>query len=257
MTAERANISSFDRYARPPTWPLGKSSLLVAMILLAFASLACVIQVPSPNREATPSAPSSGDILTFQIPVSVLTLEPGESIPHTQLSYQGRDGSLYRVLIDNQTADKRVGDSVRWQGIIAPGVSALYNLRIVPSLAQENLLAGGSVEIGVFNPLPTEIEGDISGREDGIHFGNVFVDYKIPAGENIPGTTIVFQGISGVEAELSGVAGYPYRAAGDSIAWRGQIRENVSVSYSLRIVSVNEDELRMMGTAELWIDPIL
>ena len=257
MTAERANISSFDRHARPPAWPLGKSSLLIAMILLALASLACAIQVPSLNREATPSAPSSEDILTFQIPVSVLTLEPGESIPHTQLSYQGRDVSLYRVLIDNQSADKRVGDSVRWQGIIAPGVSALYNLRIAPSFPQENLLAGGSVEIGVFNPVPTEIEGDISSGEENIHFGNVFVDYRVPAGENIPGTTIVFEGKRDEEAELSGVVGYPYRAVGDSIAWRGRIRDNVSVSYSLRIVSINEDELRMMGTAELWIDPIL
>jgi hypothetical protein len=236
---------------------LGKSSLLITLLFLALASLACAIQAPSLNREATPSPPSSGDILTFQVPVSVLTLAPGESIPYTQLSYQGREGNLYQVLIDNQAADKRVGDSIRWQGIIAPGVSAFYNLRIAPSFPQENLLAGGSVEIGVFNPVPAEIEGDISVGEDNIHFGNVFVDFRVPTGENIPGTTIVFEGKRDEEAELSGVVGYPYRAVGDSISWRGQVRENVSVSYSLRIVSINEDEMRMMGSAELWIDPIL
>jgi len=252
VTAKRANSSSSESCTRYPTRLLRKSSLLIALLLLALASLACAIQVPRLNSETVPPATSSGDILTFNIPVSLLILEPGESIPYTQLSYQGREGNLYLVRIDNQMAEKRVGDSVRWQGVIAPGVSALYNLRVAPSLQQDNLLAGGSVEIGVFNPLPSENESDLSGREDYIHFGNVFVDYK-----NIPGTTIVFEAKREEEAEFSGVSGYPYRAVGDSLAWRGQIRENISVNYSLRIVSINDNELRVIGSAELWIDPIL
>jgi len=257
VTAKRANSSSSESCTRYLTRLLRKSSLLIALLLLALASLACAIQVPRLNSETVPPATSSGDILTFNIPVSLLILEPGESIPYTQLSYQGREGNLYLVRIDNQMAEKRVGDSIRWQGVIAPGVSALYNLRVAPSLQQDNLLAGGSVEIGVFNPLPSENESDLSGREDYIHFGNVFVDYRIPTGENIPGTTIIFEGKREEEAEFSGVSGYPYRAVGDSITWRGQIRENISVNYSLRIVSINDNELRVIGSAELWIDPIL
>jgi hypothetical protein len=229
--------------------------VFIAFFSLLLASLSCAFLPTGPDTEATVSPISTGDILTFQLPISVLSMKPGESIPYTQLTYEGHEGSIYRVSIDNKPADKRVGDSFRWRGVIAPGVTAHYNLRIAPTFSPDNMLVGGSVEFGIFNPIPIEIDGDLPVGEDPLHFSNVFVDYTVPIGEEIPGTTIRFEGQEEEDAELAGIAGYPLRAVGDSVIWPGRLRSNTTVRYSLRVVSVKEDSLRLMGTAELWISP--
>jgi len=237
--------------------PSRRSQTAALLLVLALFTLACRIEVPKFKPDEPEPPATSDELLSFQVPVSVLTLGPGESIPNTQLVYQGHEDNVYSLLIDNQLAEKRIGDSVRWQGSIAPGVNVNYNLRVAPSILQEDLLLGGSVEVEVFSPVPVETESGLIGAERNVHFGNIFIDYRVPFYEYIPGTTIFFEGVDGDEAMLSGTSGYPYRAVGDSITWRGQIRDNVAVEYSLRVVSANEDELRVLGTASLWIDPYL
>lgn len=229
-------------------------SILVVPILI---SLACAFLSSGPDPDATSTSLALSDILTFQVPISVLTLDPGETIPYTQLTYESHEGNVYRVLIDHQPAEKRVGDSFRWRGVIAPGISASYDLRIAPTFSRDNMLAGGSVEIGVFDPVPTELDRNEPDGEDVIHFGGIFVDLTVPLGEKIPGTTLGYEEQHEQGAGLSGVDGYPYRAVGDSVIWSGRLRENVDVRYSLRIITIKEDSLRLLGTAELWISPSL
>ncbi|MGB3717349.1 MAG: hypothetical protein WA996_23240 [Candidatus Promineifilaceae bacterium] len=255
VPAEREKFGNNQRSARPTAKLEGRIKIFIASFSLLLASLACAFLPSGPDSEATTSPLSSGDILTFQLPISVLTMEPGETIPYTQLTYEGHEGNIYRVSIDNKPADKRVGDSFRWRGVIAPGVTAHYNLRIAPTFSRDNMLVGGSVEFGIFNPIPIEMDGDPSLGNGLLHFSNIFVDYTVPIGEQIPGTTITFDGQEEEDAELSGVAGYPYRAVGDSVIWPGRLRGNTTVRYSLRVVSVREDSLRLIGSAELWISP--
>ena len=244
-------MSSNHSVAPPP-----RESLTALLILiLTFASLACSVQIPRFISDEQDPPAAQEHLLSYQVPVSVISLQPGETVPHTQVSFQQQDGGIYYVLIDNQLAEKRVGDSLKWQGAIAPGIEVNYNLRIAPTLLQEDLLLGGSVEVGVHNPSPVEMVSDIPGGDGNLHFGNIFIDFRVPLGYSIPGTTIGFVGTADEEAELSGISGYPYRAAGDSISWQGEVKENASVKYSLRVVSVQEDELRVMGTADLWINP--
>ncbi len=241
--------------ARSSAKLVGRIRIFITSLSLLFATLACAFLPSGTDPEATTPPLSSGDILTFQLPISVLTMEPGETIPYTQLTYVGHEGNVYRVSIDNKPADKRAGDSFRWRGVIAPGVTAHYNLRIAPTFSRDNMLVGGSVVFGIFNPIPIELDGDPSLGDGSLHFGNIFVDYTVPIGEKIPGTTITFTGKEEEDAELAGVAGYPYRAVGDSVIWPGRLRGNTTVRYSLRVVSIREDSLRLMGSAELWISP--
>lgn len=233
------------------------SNLNIILIIVAFliSSLSCAFLSSGPDSEATEEAKSLDDLLTYKVPISVLTLEPGETIPYTQLGYQEHVGSIYRVLIDNQVAEKRVGDSFRWRGVIAPGVSASYDLRIAPTFSQDNMLLGGSVELAVFSPVPVEIEGEPANVEGRLHFSGIFTDYEVQTGQFVPGTTLTYLGQSEQGAELSGVDGYPFRSVGDSVIWSGRLRENVNVRYSLRVISIKDESLRLIGTAELWMTP--
>ena len=255
VPSQFAEMSKQKGSAQPGVNPMGFGILFLAAAILFMTSVACAVLPAVVETEETAVAVSSGEILTFKLPISVMTLAPGETIPYTQLTYEGHVGNLYRVLIDNQAAEKRAGDSFRWRGVIAPGITAHYNLRIAPTFSPDNMLVGGSVEFGVFNPVPVEMEGDPVLAEELLHFSNMFVDYTVPIGEIIPGTTISYLGQNEEDAELSGVAGYPYRAVGDSVTWQGRLRDNTSVRYSMRIVYIKEDSLRLIGTAEMWINP--
>lgn len=229
--------------------------------LLALAALACTIPGTSPS--APPNTPTPmGDTLSFSMPAYTYNMEPGSTIPGTQLEYVGPTQDGYEVRIDGQSAIKRIGDSFLWSGVIAPSVYGNYNLRLTTEIFG-SLPVAGNVEIVVFNPEPTELTatGEILAQQ---YYNNIVINYVIPAGREIPGTPMTYVGITTqgtgdqatTLAQLSGTTGYPYLAVGDSLVWQGQLRDNVIIRYDLRAASIDEtDGLRLLGTAELWVLP--
>ena len=200
-----------------------------------------------------------GDTLAFLVPAYAINLDPGETVPGTRLTYVGRSGSDYEVLIDGQTAFKRTGDSFFWSGVVAPGVFGNYNLRLTASLFG-GLPVAGPVEVILFNPEPLELPGDTE-PEARLHFGNLVIDYRVPAGVSVPGTTLVFAGVetqgigeqSKQLARFTGLQGYPNLAVGDSLVWMGRLRDNAIVRYNLRLLSFDENSIHLVGTGDLWI----
>lgn len=238
----------------------GNWSLVGFIGLLALVTLACAVpgfDADKPN--ATPTA--VGDTMYFNIPAYTYQLSPGEAIPGTGLRYKDRQGDAYEVSIDGQTTLKRSGDSFYWSGVLAPGVFANYNLRLTTSVFGSMPVAG-PVEIIVLNPVPVEVTS-VPVTENTMAFSNIVADYIVPVGYTIPGTSLVYEGIEergqGGQltdfARLSGTSGYPYLALGDSLVWTGKLHENIYVRYNLRVTSVKEDNLRLSGTAELWVLP--
>ena len=229
------------------------------LLILTLTVLACTIPGRDPSGPA-PTPTPLGDTLTFKIPVYTYNLEPGSIVPGTQLEYVGRDEGIFNVKIDGLPASKRTGDSFIWNGIMAPGVHGSYNLRITTAILG-GLPVGGPVDITIFNPDPIERPNTPLNEEIFLNFNNLFVDYQVPAGRQIPGSTLIFEGLvtqgEGEQAtqlaQLSGLTGYPYLALGDSLVWMGNLRENVVIRYNLRALAVNENGLRLDGTAELWI----
>ncbi len=228
-------------------------------LLLALVSLAC--SVPGCGESEPPPTPTPmGDTLSFLIPAYTMKMEPGDTIPGTGLHYSGRENGAYKVTIDGREATKRIGDSFIWSGVMAPGVYANYNLRLTTAVFGV-LPVAGPVEIIVFNPEPIEmpLTADVTAVTP--HFDNIVVNYQIPAGRQIPGTTLIYEGVftqgqgqqASQLAQLSGLSGYPYLALGDSLVWTGQLRDNVAVRYSLRTTAISEESLSLAGTAELWI----
>jgi hypothetical protein len=238
----------------------GNWSLVWFIVLLAVATLACAVPGFDPDKSnATPTA--VGDTMYFNIPAYTYQLTPGEAIPGTGLQFKDRQGDAYEVSIDGQTTLKRSGDSFYWSGVLAPGVFANYNLRLTTSVFGSMPVAG-PVEIIVLNPVPVEVTS-VPINENTMAFSNIVADYTVPVGYTVPGTTLVYEGIEergqGGQltdfARLSGTAGYPYLAFGDSLVWTGKLHDNIYIRYNLRVTSIKEDNLRLSGTAELWVLP--
>jgi hypothetical protein len=227
---------------------------LLIIVILALTSLACSINLNGVTPTPGPVTPVSDDIVTLFVPLYRATLEPGNRVPMTQMVYVNRDGQNYNVTIDGLAATKRAGDSFSWRGVIAPGVVARYNLRLSPTLSGDNILVVGPVDVAILNPVPVELANLPPATQGSIHFTAIDIDTKIAKGDNIPGTTLVFEGEREEGALLSGTAGYPYRAMGDSLIWSGRLRGNVMVRYSLRVAGLSDEQLSLVGTAEIWID---
>lgn len=241
---------------RKGTW-----SLAAFVFLLSLVTLACA--VPGfEQASADPTPTAVGDTMYFNIPVYTDQLDPGETVPGTGLRYNSRQGDAYEVVIDGQTTLKRAGDSFYWNGILAPGVFANFNLRLTTSFAG-GMPVAGPVEIIVLNPVPVE-QTTVPEGENVLHFSNMIADYKVPVGYTIPGTSMTYEGVEARGqgggqltdfARLSGTAGYPYLAFGDSLVWTGTLLDNVTVRYNLRVTSLKEEALRLTGTAEMWVVP--
>jgi hypothetical protein len=197
--------------------------------------------------------PVSDDYLTYLVPVYSITLKPGENIPGTQLYFVAQDGSRYNVTIDGLAAVKQAGDSFNWIGVTAPGVIGRFNLRLSPTLRGGDLLAAGPVELSVLNPIAVELDGVTAPNNIRYTFDNIAVQYLVPIGDRIPGTTLVYEGRTDQGAELSGTNRYPFLSRGDSLLWTGRLRGNVVVRYNLRVATLGDDSIRLLGTADLWI----
>lgn len=229
--------------------------LLTFILLIVLASLACTI---SPGGEPSPTAiatVSPDQLVTYRLPIFAATISPGETIRGTKITYIGREGEFYNVSIAGLPAAKRIDDSLTWKGVMAPGVVGNFNLRISPTLLSNDLLAAGSAELIVLNPIPVELGNDFTVLDPLLNYSNLAVDYTVPSGGQVPGTTLVYEGLVDQGVRLGGTSGFPIRAVGDSLIWTGRLRGNVVVRHSLRVATADEDNLRLVGTGELWITP--
>jgi len=236
---------------------------LPLILLLLLSTLACSVPGLPPGILVSPEPPALptplGDSISYLVPAYAANLQPGETIPGTQLSYIDRSNEAFEVEIGGQRAIKRIGDSLYWSGVIAPSVFGNYRLRLTTSLFG-SLPVAGPVELVVFYPQAVQAPAPVDVQER-LKFNNIVLDYRVPLYGTVPGTTLVYegldqQGVGGQStrlARIGGLGGYPNVAVGDSLVWNGRLRENVHVRYNLRVLSLDENSLRLVGTGELWI----
>lgn len=221
----------------------------VVSFLLSLLLSSCALR--GLTATPVPSPTPVGDTLTYVVPLYNVTLNPGEYVPGTQLRYLQRNGDAYDVTIDGLGATKRTADSFNWHGVVAPGVVARYNLRLTPAFG-ERLTAAGPVNISVLNPVPVSLQGATPVTAT-LHYGGIIDRFVVPVGTIIPGTTIIYEGQAQEGVQLGGTGGYPYFSQGDSVIWTGRLRDNVTIRYDLRVEGFDENNLRLIGTAELWV----
>ena len=227
------------------------------LLVFCFTALACTIPGTgsSDNGNAEATAVFTDDSSTFVISAYTFDLEPGSTVPGSQLTFVGKSGDLYEVTINGELAQKRDGDSFIWDGIVAPGVHANYNLRLLEVFG--TLRAGGRVDVTVLNPVSTALN-DMPDWPNAIRYNNILLTHSVPVGEIIPGTTLAYDGVttqgSVSSARLTGLTRHPLFATGDSITWVGSLRENVAIRYTFRVVTFSESSLQLAATAELLVN---
>lgn len=227
------------------------SLLLFSLAVMSFIAACSNLLAPRRTQTPVPSLPAD-QALSFRVPIYTTSMNPGEVIPGTQLQYFGRENEIFEVSIDAVRIEKRAGDSFSWKGIIAPGVIVDFKLRISPTLLGDSMRVAGPAEIWILNPIPVETDvGPLAGNAQ-FHFTNIAVDLTVAIGDQIPGTTLRYDAFIDGGINLGGSIN-PYRAVGDSVVWSGRLRGNVLVNYNLRVVSFDADNLRLIGTGEIWI----
>jgi hypothetical protein len=76
---------------------------------------------------------------------------------------------------------------------------------------------------------------------------------SIPAGQTLPGTDIEYVGKTDQGAEMSIGGQTALKQALDSLTWQGAVTPDVTVDYSLRVLTFDSQSLRAGGTAQVTI----
>jgi len=187
--------------------------------------------------------------LTYRFPTK-LTVAVGTNLPGTDIRYERLTEDGARVIIKGQSALKRKGDSLDWQGSPAEGVSVDLKLRVAWH-TEDDLHLVGTAKIVIENPNPRTMP--IASSSDDIEYVGP-VAYGVAKEAAIPGSPVTYQGQTAEGARLGGMEGYPYRKTGDSILWEGVLRDDVYARLDLRVLQFDEKGLRVGGMVTLWIE---
>lgn len=191
-------------------------------------------------------ATSSG-VLTYNGPTEQ-TVQVGATIPGSNIRYVGYSEAGAEVLINDQRALKKVGDSLDWKGTPVPGVQVEMAQRILAANAQR-LQTVGTVKVTV-----SDVRPELATFPDKPAFDyKVAVSYTVRKGEVIPGTLISYKGKTEEGAEFAGVSGYPYRKLGDSLTWTGRLRSNTYLDMTLRVIAYGDEFVTVGGLATIGL----
>lgn len=203
-----------------------------------------------------PTATPDGNFIIFQTDSFRHELVAGQNVPGTLLRFirYEDNNTTFVVSIDGRSTLKKAGDSFDWEGVLAPGVLADYELTLT-NLTLGEPFTSGLVRLTILNPEPVELDATLPPPPAQFIYEDLDISYRVPAGRLIPGTQIGYVGVTDNGAQLSGTSGSPLRREGDSLLWQGRLSSNVILRYDLRVSSISETEIRLNGTGTLWIDP--
>ncbi|MDH7487581.1 MAG: hypothetical protein QHJ81_15075 [Anaerolineae bacterium] len=211
----------------------------VALLILLTAGLAACLPWQSPSEgQLVYAGPTEQGIAV------------GDFVPATDIQYVGMTEDGAEVLIGEQKAVKKKGDSLDWDGHPLPGVTLNLKQRIVWFTA-EKMHVAGTARLAVDRPQPEAMPWP----EELPALYKLPASYTVKRGEAIPGTTILYLGPTDDGAELGGIEGYPYRKIADSIAWTGSLADGVYLDTTLRVVLYNDEQLQVAGLATIGLMP--
>lgn len=216
--------------------------------MLKWLTLVMVIGVVLAGCSFIPGAGGeSGGALTYD-GATQHGVGPGELIPGTNIQFVRNTSEGAEVLINGQRAIKKVGDSLDWQGTVAPGVDVSMPQRIA-LITDDRLQTVGTVRVKVSGVNPVPGPAPAGGR----YSYKVTSGYTVRRGERVPGTTLVYEQKTDQGAQFSGASDYPYRRVGDSVIWQGQLAPGVYLDTTLRVVAYTDDIVTLAGLAAISV----
>jgi hypothetical protein len=216
-------------------YKVGRISLLFAL-LIAIGLSGCLIQ---PGKDPTSIHYSLAT--TVSIPAS-------QSLPGTGIRYIAMNDEGAQLTIDGESITKRKGDSVFWNGTMASGVAVDEQLRVI-WFTSDNLTLAGTIKLQIDDIAPSALKSIPTST---ITYSGPEV-YSLAKGAKVPGTSLVYEGSTDKGAQFSGIEGYAYRQAGDSIVWEGKLRDGVYIRFEGRVILFNPKTVRIAGIVTLWI----
>jgi hypothetical protein len=197
------------------------------------------------------------DTVAYRGPIEQ-SVPVGSSLPGTDIKYVGvTPDNTAEVRINGQRAFKRSSDSLNWTGSPVEGVQVQLSDRVL-WFGEKQLQLGGTMRLAVdqVNPKPSAVPKISDKSTSKLIVYKLPVVYRVKVGETIPGTTLTYLRNTGKGAELGGFPKdqYPYRQAGDSIAWQGQLRSGVYLDLLARTVFYNDNNLNVTGLATIILE---
>ncbi len=175
-------------------------------------------------------------------------VKPGETIPGTNIRFVAKVGDGAQVVINDQIANKKIGDSLDWQGPVAPGVDVSMPQRIA-LITNDRLQTVGTVRVTVRGVNPVAGPAPAGAR----YTYKVGSGYTVRKGQRVPGTTLVYKAKTDQGAQFDGTSDYPYRRIGDSLSWQGQLASGVYLATTLRVVAYTDDIVTLAGLATIIV----
>lgn len=215
-------------------------------LALALCSAVGCSGLPIPLPFATPLPPNT---LVYTAPTT-LTIKAGATLPGTTLVYLGEnENKQAQMVVSGYIAPKQVADTVDWQGSPVPNVNLKLTTRV--ALFDKNAITlVGTAHIEVANIV---IQPGGTPGAAMLEF-NAPVTWSLKKDELIPGTKIVYVGVTPEGAQFLGLEGYPYRKQLDSLQYLGRISPKVFLRLDLRVVSFSENNVVLGGTANIRIE---
>ncbi len=192
----------------------------------------------------------SGEALTLEGPTEI-GLKVGERLPGTPVELLSITDGMARFHIAGTPAEKKVGDSLDWSGVVREGVELKLALRII-WIGEDELHTAGTARIRIQqpNPIPQTIT-----REPPIHYA-LPTTSTVKRYQPVPGTTLTYLGKDPDKgAVFGGVAGCPYRRVADSLTWEGQLRDGVLARHDLRVIFFTDNQVQLGGMVHVYITP--
>lgn len=177
-------------------------------------------------------------------------IDKDQFLPGTEIQYLGKTDKGAQVSIDGKETSQEVGDPLNWKEEIVRGVTVDQTYQIV-AITKDTLHTQGTVRIIVANANP---QPEPANTNTPIHF-QLPAGYHVEKDTLIPGTNLTYLGQTDQGAHLNNIEGDFYHQVGDSIIWAGKLREGVWIQLDLQIEAITDDQLDILGMADLWIVP--
>lgn len=212
-----------------------------------------------PDLSSIPDLPQVSDLPALEAPPDGIVfagpterrIGVGERLPGTDIELVAITGEGAEFRIAGLRAIRTLGDSLDFDGPW-PGIGGVsYTLRMrVYLVGQDSVRAAGVHRLVVENIAPHEQDVSLQGTTIKAPYTGV-----IRAGETLKGMTLGYAGKRERGAEITGLpAGdFPFRKVGDSLTWKGLLRPDIPIAYSLRVLVYTESHLQVAGVATLQL----
>ncbi len=185
--------------------------------------------------------------LIYSGPVEV-GIDAGKFLPGTDIKYTGIENDKAHFDIGTMPSLKLRGDSVTWSGKFNQNVQGNLSLRLL-LFDQSAAHLAGTVKVVVRNAKPVKA---VLPEKWAVTY-SLPVSYDVKVGQNIPGTTITYDGKSDKGAKIGGVSDYPYRQIADSITWAGHPAADANLKLVMRVIYFTASQLRLAGIATIGV----